>query len=234
MAFHNKFNKPLFETKKHDMDNLSDEDILMDVNLNSEQDEDLGINKKSKQSKNSKNNFNFQTLREMRNKKFKDKDSNLNILSQDQLDFVKKIAENNTKIENNIYTENQNQVSINKFKSLEYQANDEFSIIKNSIYPWQNIMINLIEGLISSKIQILGCDESSLSLKIQMEKNSREGIKFILNYNRALEPNYVEYIPIDVTFKFINEETAFYEELEIRLEDLGKFIRRLLNHKFSN
>jgi len=227
MAFHNKFNKPLFETKKNDMDNLSDEDILMDVNLNSEQDEELVMNKKSKQTKNSKSNFNFQTLREMRNKKFKDKDTNLNILSQDQLDFVKKIAENNT---NNFYNES----SVNKFKNLEFTANDEFTIIKNSIYPWQNIMINLLESLISSKVQILGSNENSLSIKIQMVKNPREGICFILNYNRLIEPDYVDYVPIEVTFKFINEETAFYEELEIRLEDLGKFIRRLLNHKFSN
>lgn len=73
----------------------SDEDILVEENLNSDIEEESKKSKKNKNVKILTGNNNFQALRQMRlMEKYNNKENSSNLLTQDQLEFAKRIVEN--------------------------------------------------------------------------------------------------------------------------------------------
>ena len=245
--------------KYEELEPYSDEDdSLIDEENNPKGSKDRVYSKKSK-SKNAHNNL--LSLRELRlMKKIINKENQGTILSQEQIEYAKKIVEENTSKEpsesitsklkseveknkekekllikeNNLVKNISNNIKLEKNSniSIESSPNLNFSIL-NSINSTEEIL-HYIGLLNSCRFKTIQNNTNFISLEVEMEKNEKERMKFLINFNKkSEEKDYVEYIPVLTTFKFEGEDIIFYEELDIHKEDLGKMIRRLLNYKYK-
>lgn len=243
--YNERANKKSNKRKYNDLDNLV-EDILVDENLNfidpeEDEDEDSKKTKKKNFKFLSSGNNNLHTLRHMR--LIKKQKENTNTISQEQLDFAKKVVEQNNK-NNSIEKEVSIKEAINNnklSKKLQIASNITFTIQnKPSI---NNIINNKTneEDILYYFGCLNGCeykiiDNNTQIFKVQITINKNEEvIVFTLNFNKTDDEykDIVEFIPIKNTFKLKGEDSIFYDELEIPKEDIGKIFKRLLIYKYS-
>lgn len=239
--------------KYQELDPFSDDESLLDEENNMKGTKDRI---ESKRSKNKNTHNNLQSLRELRLiKKFINKENPGTVLSQEQIEYAKKIVEENvnkeppqegmtsilkTEVENNIEKEDIENEDTNKKNTqnhpneicIESSQNLNFTIINNNNDG--NEIIHYLGLLNSCVFKIKENNEDLISLEVIMEKNKNEIIKFLINFRKNnKDKDYVEYIPILTTFKFEGDDIMFYEEFHIHKEDLGKMIKRLLNNKYK-
>lgn len=175
---------------------------------------------------------------------------NMNFLSEEQLMFAKKVAEGgnvdqNTAIQNNNIKDNNDdkQVEVNlKFamSKLQLTQTNTFSVFaqkKNTSLNFElsSEALSFIGLLTSCDYTIKANSKQELIIEISIEKNENEKMIFQIKFDKTIENNnYVDYVPLITTFKFQDEdELAFYEELEIHKQDLGKMMKRFLNYKLD-
>jgi hypothetical protein len=164
--------------KFNEIEEGSDEDILIDENLNSDNEEE---SKKSKQNKNVKilaGNNNFQALRQMRlMKKYNNKENTSNLLTQDQLEFAKRIVENknNDNISKSSHVENnvtQNNYQLNNIGSKNLPLNN--NTIQN------NFQVNNIPSSYKNNSSYQNLKFSSEgNFSISSQKDNKNDKKFI-------------------------------------------------------
>jgi len=254
--------KNQLEKKKRKFEELEpysdDDDSLIDEENNLKGSKDRVNSKKSK-NKNTHNNL--LSLRELRlMKKITNKENQGPILSQDQIEFAKKIVEENSSkepsegltsklksevvknkekekliINENVLVKNiSNNIKPEKssYLCIESSPNLNFTLLNNKNSSEE--ILHYVSLLNSCSFKIVQNNMNFISLEVEMEKNEKERMKFLINFNKkSEEKDYIEYIPVLTTFKFEGEDIIFYEELDIHKEDLGKMIRRLLNYKYK-
>ncbi len=177
--------------------------------------------RKKGKSKKINSNSQFQTLKEMRMmKRFNNKENVT--LSQDQLDFAKKVIE----------LKNPENLKKNNFNDLVLSNEENFSL-NGKPTEFGNEVITFFATLCSSEYKIIKNDQDTFSLQVLIEKNEKEKFKFRLDFYKNGKNEYVDYTPIVTSFNLKGEDQIFLEELEIHKEDLGKMMKRLLVYKFD-
>jgi hypothetical protein len=203
--------KRLFNEIEHN----SEDEVLNDELYNPE------TKRKKGKSKKITSTSQFQTLKEMRMMKRFNNKENIT-LSQDQLDFAKKVIEQ--KIPENL---NKNNLS-----DLVLSNEGNFSLIGKTS-ELGNEILNFLATLCSCEYKIIKNDSDIFSLQVILDKNEKEKMKFILDFYKIYNIEYVDYTPQITSFKLKGEDQIFLEELEIHKEDLGKMMKRLLVYKFD-
>jgi hypothetical protein len=230
----------------------SDEDIL-----------ELEERKRNIGKRSKKIEYTFQkTLASQRNEKLmlkrnKENTTNKDFLSQEQLEFIDQVIDNNKKLDEQkkINGEIFNNESQNSKENEDYNTNnyknDNIKLpnnnYSNNVLTISNpiafdycsfdnsnkdkYFIEFLKFFTDCTFEKVNEDDKSYEYEVMMIKENKEA-KFRLNFSKDENTKFVEYIPINMEFDF-PEDDFVYEDVEIFKEDLPKFLRKLLNYKYK-
>lgn len=199
----------------------SDEDILVEENLTSDIEEESKKSKKNKNVKILTGNNNFQALRQMRlMEKYNNKENASNLLTQDQLEFAKRIVENKNydKVSKkspveNISTQKNNLINNMTSMNMQLQLNNtNQNNLENNKFSSSHKFISSFENLKFSREEKFSISSQNLfkkDIKFISEILSIMGLINSCEYKISQNDEIVLSLQVSIT-KSENEKINFF------------------------
>jgi hypothetical protein len=136
------------------------------------------------------------------------KNKEINFFTQDHLEFAKNV--------------------VAEQKGLQIVTNESFQI---SSYWFEKDTIKYLDLIPDCKFVILENTDDIFHIDIKITKDS-EIMHFQLKLDKQ-ETEFVEYIPVEVTFKWEDEMKILYEEIELNSGTIKYFFSAIMEYKYK-
>jgi hypothetical protein len=199
----------------------SDDEELQDEQVGDDNEFDIQIN-----TKNRKIGIPFKDLRTERLQYKKNKE--MNFLSQDHLEFAKSVVNEQEKPKDNDNKDNSKDSKDNQAPRLKIVSNTSFEI--SSLW-FEKDTIKYLDLIPDSSYEVLQNDEGLFHIEVKVTKGSE-----IMHFQLRLDKNeteYVEYIPVEVTFKWKADMEVLNDEIELRTQTIKYFFSAIMEYKYK-